>query len=146
MRCLVQRVRSAKVEVSGEQVGNIGNGIVALVCAMRDDIGNEKVARMARKLVNLRIFRDSEGRLNRSLKDVRGSALIISQFTLAADTSKGNRPGLSDAADPVAGERLYNCLSNEVRNLGVHVENGVFGTEMLLSLENDGPVTIWLET
>lgn len=144
MRALVQRVSSASVTVSGDTVGQIGPGLLVLVCAMRDD--TEKNAEwLARKIADLRIFRDDAGRMNRSLVDTKGSALVVSQFTLAAET-KGNRPGFSSAAPPEDGRRLYEHFSAALAAHGVAVANGVFGAEMKVALVNDGPVTIWLDT
>lgn len=144
MRALIQRTTGADVAIAGETVGKIGPGLVVLVCAMRDDTEAES-AWLARKLVNLRIFRDDNDRMNRSLLDTGGEALIVSQFTLAAET-KGNRPGFSTAAAPDSGERLYRHFTEAVRSHGVRVATGVFGADMAVSLVNDGPVTIWLDT
>ena len=144
MRALIQRVAGASVEVDGRVVGEIGAGLVVLVCAMRGDEAAEAVW-LARKVVNLRIFRDEEGRMNRSLLDVGGAALVVSQFTLAAET-RGNRPGFSTAAAPEEGERLYELFAEEVRRHGVSVATGVFGGDMRVGLVNDGPVTIWLDS
>jgi len=144
MRALIQRAAGATVAAGGEVVGQIGPGLVVFVCAMRGDSEAEG-AWLARKTVSLRIFRDEEGRMNRSLLDTGGSALIVSQFTLAAET-KGNRPGFSTAADPETGERLYQHFAREVRGQGVQVATGTFGADMRVALVNDGPVTIWLDT
>ncbi len=144
MRALIQRVAGASVEVDGRVVGEIGAGLVVLVCAMRGDEAAEAVW-LARKVVNLRIFRDEAGRMNRSLLDVGGAALVVSQFTLAAET-RGNRPGFSTAAAPEEGERLYELFAEEVRGHGVSVATGVFGGDMRVGLVNDGPVTIWLDS
>ncbi len=144
MRALIQRTSEAKVTIDGEVVGAIGPGLVILVCAMRGDTEAES-ARLAQKAVKLRIFPDAAGRMNRSLKDVGGAALIVSQFTLAAET-KGNRPGFSLAAAPGEGERLFEHFKGEVEAQGVPVSSGRFGADMKVALVNDGPVTIWLET
>lgn len=144
MRALIQRVSAASVVVEGESVGAIGPGLLILVCAMQGD--TEKQADwLARKCVNLRIFADDEGRMNRSVADIGGSALIVSQFTLAAET-KGNRPGFSRAAPPDIGDRLYRYFSAAVAGHGIAVANGMFGADMKVTLTNDGPVTIWLDT
>ncbi|KFL26915.1 D-tyrosyl-tRNA(Tyr) deacylase [Devosia sp. 17-2-E-8] len=144
MRALIQRVSSASVAVDGNTVGEIGRGLLVLVCAMQgDDEG--KADWLARKVTKLRIFPDDAGRMNRSLLDIGGSALIVSQFTLAADT-KGNRPGFSSAAAPEDGRRLYEWFSAVVGAEGIQVANGIFGADMKVSLLNDGPVTIWLDT
>ena len=144
MRALVQRVSSASVAIDGEIAGEIGPGLLVLVCAMRDD--TEKQSQwLAGKIAKLRIFKDEDGRMNRSLVDAGGAALIVSQFTLAAET-KGNRPGFSTAAAPDEGKRLYEHFSREMASHGVAVANGVFGADMQVALVNDGPVTIWLDT
>ncbi len=144
MRALIQRTSGANVTVDDEIVGEIGGGLVVFVCAMRDDTEADSEW-LARKTVKLRIFRDEDGRMNRSLLDVGGSAMIVSQFTLAAET-RGNRPGFSAAAAPEDGERLYEHFKAQVREHGVAVSSGSFGAEMRVSLVNDGPVTIWLDT
>ncbi len=144
MRLVVQRVKFAKVEVGGATVGSIDTGLVALVCAMRDD-DDQRMPQTAKKLVNLRIFRDESGRMNKSVRDIGGSCLLVSQFTLAADTSRGNRPGFSMAAPPDEGKNLFEKLVESVRSFGLQVQTGVFGAEMELTLVNDGPVTIWID-
>lgn len=145
MRALVQRVQQARVEVAGAVVGQCGPGLLVLVCAMRGDTEAQAEA-LALKIHKLRIFRDDQGRMNRALKDTGGAALVVSQFTLAADTRSGNRPGFSTAAPPDEGERLYLHFADALRGLGVAVEMGRFGAEMAVHLVNDGPVTIWLDT
>ena len=144
MRALVQRVTSASVTVDGATVGAIGPGLLVLVCAMQGDTEAES-AWLARKIASLRIFRDDQGRMNRSLVDVAGAALVVSQFTLAAET-KGNRPGFSTAAAPDDGRRLYDHFSTALAGHGIAIANGVFGADMAVALVNDGPVTIWLDT
>jgi D-tyrosyl-tRNA(Tyr) deacylase len=144
MRALIQRVTRASVEVDGALVGAIEGGLLVLVCAMQDD-DEAQSAWLARKVVNLRIFRDAEGRMNRALPEAGGGALVVSQFTLAAET-KGNRPGFSRAAAPEEGRRLFDHFVAQVRGAGVPVDTGVFGAEMAVSLVNDGPVTIWLDS
>ena len=144
MRALIQRTTGARVTVDGRTAGEIGAGLVILVCAMRGD-GEAEADWLARKAVNLRIFRDDEGRMNRSLIDVGGSALIVSQFTLAAET-RGNRPGFSTAAAPEDGRRLYERFVAAVAGHGVPVATGAFGAVMQVTLVNDGPVTIWLDS
>lgn len=145
MRALVQRVSCASVTVDGEVVGEIGRGLLVLACAMAGD-PPEVVAKLAVKVARLRIFGDDEGRMNRSLLDVGGEALVVSQFTLAADTSRGNRPGFSTAAPPDEGEERVAAFAAEIRALGIEVAEGRFGADMKVSLTNDGPVTIWLDT
>ena len=144
MRALIQRVSSASVTVDGAVKGQIGPGLLVLVCAMQGD-GEKESVWLARKTVNLRIFKDEDGRMNRSLLDIGGEALIVSQFTLAAET-KGNRPGFSTAAAPEDGKRLYEHFSQEITSHGVTIANGIFGADMQVALVNDGPVTIWLDT
>jgi D-tyrosyl-tRNA(Tyr) deacylase len=144
VRALIQRVATARVEVDGRVSGEIGAGLLVLVCAMQGD-GDAAADWLARKTVNLRIFRDAEGRMNRSLAEAGGAALVVSQFTLAAET-KGNRPGFSTAAAPDEARRLYERFAAAIAGHGVQVATGVFGAEMQVSLVNDGPVTIWLDT
>ncbi len=145
MRALIQRVTGARVEVAGDLVGQTGPGLLILVCAMQGDTGAE-ADMLASKIAKLRIFKDEAGKMNRSLLDTGGGALVVSQFTLAADTSRGNRPGFSTAAPPAEGEELYLRFADALRALGPEVETGQFGADMSVSLVNDGPVTIWLET
>lgn len=145
MRALVQRVQHARVDVAGQTCGQCGQGLLILVCAMRGDTVTQADA-LATKIHKMRIFRDDGGKMNLALKDTGGSVLVVSQFTLAADTRSGNRPGFSTAAPPEDGERLYLHFADALRNLGVQVETGQFGAEMQVHLLNDGPVTIWLDT
>ena len=144
MRALVQRVSEAAVHVVGAVVGEIGEGLLVLVCAMDDDT-DEAPARLAAKIAKLRVFRDDTGRMNRSLLDTGGAALVVSQFTLAADTSRGNRPGFSTAASPEMGEASYLVFADALRQQCIDVAMGRFGADMRVSLVNDGPVTIWLD-
>ena len=145
MRTLIQRVSEASVVVDGEIIGQIGRGLLVLVCAMDGD-AVEQAEFLARKVTNLRIFEDEQGKMNKSILDVGGSALVVSQFTLAADTSRGNRPGFSRAARPEEGNRLYKLFSGLLAEHGIIVETGKFGADMKVGLVNDGPVTIWLDT
>ncbi len=145
MRALVQRVTEARVVVDGAVIGQCGPGLMILVCAMQGDTEAEAEV-LAAKIHKLRIFRDAGGKMNLSLRDTGGAALVVSQFTLAADTKGGNRPGFSGAAPPEAGERLYAHFARALAGLGVQVETGRFGAEMAVHLVNDGPVTIWLDT
>ncbi|MCV2868082.1 D-aminoacyl-tRNA deacylase [Defluviimonas sp. WL0002] len=145
MRALVQRVSRARVTVAGRTTGEIGAGLMILICAMQGDTEAE-ADRLAQKISKLRIFKDDADKMNLSLSDAGGSALVVSQFTLAADTSRGNRPGFSTAAPPDEGERLYNYFSDRLRALGITVANGEFGADMDVELVNQGPVTIWLDT
>ena len=145
MRALVQRVTEASVEVEGAIVGQTGAGLLVLVCAMAGD-DEDGADRLALRVAKLRIFRDDGGRMNRSLLDLGGGALVVSQFTLAADTRTGNRPGFSSAAAPDDGRRLYERFAASLAAQGVTVETGRFGADMTVRLVNDGPVTIWLDT
>ena len=145
VKALLQRVTRASVTVDGQIVGQIGPGLLILICAMPDDTEAE-VDKLSAKIAKLRIFKDEAGKMNLSLRDMGGQALIVSQFTLAADTSRGNRPGFSAAAAPVDGERLYEAFAKEVAKLGIATETGRFGADMAVSLVNDGPVTIWVDT
>ena len=144
MRALVQRVSHASVSVNDEQVGACGAGLLILVCAMAGD-APDQTAKLASKISKLRIFKDDAGKMNRSLVDIGGSALVVSQFTLAADTRSGNRPGFSTAARPDEGRVLYEKFATDLAACGVAVETGEFGADMAVSLVNDGPVTIWLD-
>ena len=145
MRALIQRVAEARVDIAGETVGEIGNGMLVLVCAMQGD-GEEQALLLARKVASLRIFESEPGKMNLSILKSGGGALVVSQFTLAADTSRGNRPGFSYAAPPDEGERLYELFAASLAEHGVPVATGRFGQEMQVHLVNDGPVTIWLDT
>lgn len=144
MRALVQRVVEARVIVADKVVGQIGPGLLVLICAMRGDTEAE-AEWMAAKLAKLRIFSDPDDRMNLSLADTGGAALVVSQFTLAAET-KGNRPGFSLAAAPEDGKRLYEHFTATLREKGIPVETGIFGAKMKVALVNDGPVTIWLDS
>lgn len=145
MRALIQRVREASVTVNGQIIGQIGPGVLILICAMQGDT-EAQADQLAAKISKLRIFRDEAGKMNRSLKDSGGAALVVSQFTLAADTSRGNRPGFSNAAPPAEGERLYEYFARQLATQGITVDTGQFGADMAVALINDGPVTIWMDT
>jgi D-tyrosyl-tRNA(Tyr) deacylase len=144
MRALVQRVTEASVTVEGRVTGAIGPGLLVLVCAMQGDTEANAQA-LAARVARLRIFRDDQGKMNRALLDTGGAALVVSQFTLAADTSRGHRPGFSAAADPATGARLWRAFGEALAAEGVPVAWGEFGADMAVRLLNDGPVTIWLE-
>jgi D-tyrosyl-tRNA(Tyr) deacylase len=144
MRALVQRVSEARVTVAGRETGAIGPGLLVLVCAMQGD-SDANAAALAARVARLRIFRDDQGKMNRALLDTGGAALVVSQFTLAADTARGNRPGFSAAADPGTGARLWRAFGDALAAEGVPVAWGEFGADMAVSLVNDGPVTIWME-
>ena len=145
MRALLQRVGRSAVEVREQTIGQIDQGLLILVCAMDGD-GPREADQLASKISKLRIFSDEAGKMNRSLLDIGGSALVVSQFTLAADTSRGNRPGFSSAAKPEEGRQLYEYFAKALEKLGIKVETGEFGADMQVSLVNDGPVTIWMDT
>jgi D-tyrosyl-tRNA(Tyr) deacylase len=144
MRAVVQRVSSARVVVDGEAVGTIGAGLCVLLGVARTD-SRAQADRLAGRIARLRIFENPEGRFDRSLLDVGAAALVVSQFTLIADTSKGNRPSFTDAAAPERAEPLYKSFCAALRELGVEVATGRFGARMAVELVNDGPVTIVLE-
>jgi len=144
MRALIQRVTKASVTVDDAIIGEIEAGLLILVCAMQGDQEAQAEA-LATKIAKLRIFADEAGKMNRSLLDVGGAALVVSQFTLAADTSRGNRPGFSSAAPPGDGEQLYTYFTKRLDALGIPVQNGQFGADMAVALVNDGPVTIWMD-
>ncbi len=144
MRAVLQRVQRAEVAVDGQTVGRCGRGLLILVCAMQGD-DDATAARLAAKVAKLRIFRDAQDKMNLSIRDIGGQALVISQFTLAADL-RGNRPGFSTACGPEEGRRLYTAFAAALSAEGIAVETGVFGADMAVSLVNDGPVTIVMDT
>ena len=145
MRALLQRVSDAAVHVDGALIGQTGPGLLILVCAMPGD--SEAIAeKLAEKISKLRIFKDDAGKMNLSLVNAGGSALVVSQFTLAADLSRGNRPGFSGAAKPDEAKALYLHFAQALRDLGIATETGQFGADMAESLTNDGPVTMWIDT
>lgn len=144
MRAVVQRVSSAAVEVEGETVGRIERGLLLLVGVGRSD-DERTAASLAAKVAKLRVFADDDGKMNLSVRDVDGAVLLVSQFTLQADTSGGNRPSFAGAAEPKVAEPLIAHLAQCLRSDGLQVEQGRFGAHMRVSLVNDGPVTIWLE-
>jgi D-tyrosyl-tRNA(Tyr) deacylase len=140
---LLQRVSQARVEVGGEVVGAIGPGLLVLLCAERGDSESE-ADRLIERLLNYRVFSDAEGKMNLSLREVQGGLLLVPQFTLAADTRKGNRPSFTPAAPPADGMRLFEHALRRARSLHPAVAAGRFGADMQVTLTNDGPVTIWL--
>ena len=145
MRALLQRVRRAGVSIDGKTVGQIDQGLLALACIGHEDTEND-LDLMAQKVVNLRIFADEQQKMNRSLLDVGGSILAVSQFTLYADCRKGRRPSFLGAAPPEQGKALFDQWVEKLRGHSVPVETGEFGAMMDVELINDGPVTIWLDT
>lgn len=144
MIALVQRVAEARVAVGGETLGAIGRGVLALIGVERGDTGRE-AARLAERVLGYRIFPDDAGRMNRSLADIAGGLLVVPQFTLAADTRSGTRPGFSTAAAPEEGQRLFELYVRACRERHADVAQGRFGADMQVSLVNDGPVTFWLQ-
>ncbi|HCZ05899.1 MAG TPA: D-tyrosyl-tRNA(Tyr) deacylase [Thermotogae bacterium] len=146
MRAVVQRVTEARVMVNSRPVSSIGRGLLVLLGVGHDDDESD-VAWMAKKIANLRIFDDDEGKMNRSVMDVGGDVLVVSQFTLYGDARKGNRPSFTDAAPPEHGEALYSMLVNRLREqYALKVRTGEFGARMVVELKNDGPVTILLDS
>ena len=148
MRACIQRVQSASVTLPQEEnrlVGEIGIGLLVLLGVGTSDSENEAIL-LARKCSEMRIFEDENGKMNRSLTDVGGSMLVVSQFTLYADCQRGRRPSFTDAAPPELADQLYQRFIDEVRQRNIPVEQGAFRTEMHVNLVNDGPVTIWLDT
>ena len=144
MIALIQRVQHASVVVGDKTIGTINEGILALIGIEKDDT-EAKAQRLLERLLNYRIFTDTEDKMNLSLRDTAGGLLLVPQFTLAADTQKGNRPSFSSAADPGQGQQLFNFLVAEAKNNHNNVETGQFGADMEVSLLNDGPVTFWLQ-
>lgn len=144
MRALLQRVSHASVRVEDTVVGEIGPGLLILVCAMQGDT-EAQADKLASKIAKCRIFRDEAGKMNRSVLDTGGAVLVVSQFTLAADTTSGNRPGFSASAPAADAERLYEYFADQMRAQGLSTAQGRFGAEMKVSLVNDGPVTIWMD-
>jgi D-tyrosyl-tRNA(Tyr) deacylase len=143
LKAVVQRVSEARVVVDGDVTGEIGNGLCVLVGAARDD-DQDAAGRLAHKVAQLRIFENEDGKFDRSVVETHGSALVVSQFTLIADTSKGNRPSFSHAARREEAEPLYEAFCGALEDEGIEVKRGVFGARMELDLVNDGPVTIIL--
>ena len=145
MIALIQRVISASVEVDGQAIGSIGRGILALVGVERGDT-EAQAERLVERVLGYRIFPDADGKMNLSLLDIKGELLAVPQFTLAADTKKGTRPGFSSAASPDEGMRLFGCFVEISRGKIPEIKTGRFGADMKVSLVNDGPVTFWLQT
>ena len=144
MKSVIQRVSQAQVRVGGEVIGEIGTGLLVLLCAERGD-AEEQADKLLAKILKLRIFSDDDGKMNRSVQDVTGGLLIVSQFTLAADVSGGNRPSFTGAASPDEGRRLYDYFVAQARTLHPIVQTGQFAADMKVQLVNDGPVTIPLQ-
>lgn len=145
MKALIQRVSSASVDVNGERIGEINKGILVLLGVERED-NNAAADKLLKKIINYRIFPDAEGKMNLNLQQIDGELLIVSQFTLVADTKKGLRPGFSSGASPELGEALYQYVIEEAKKKIPNVATGQYGADMQVSLVNDGPVTFWLES
>ena len=145
MRALLQRVSRASVTVDGKVVGQIGQGLLVLLGVGRDD-SEVQVKTLADKIVYLRIFGDDEGKMNRSLLDIGGEVLVISQFTLYADTRRGRRPSFTNAAPPAVAETLFEHFKEALASYGLTVASGIFGAYMTIEIRNEGPVTIWLDS
>jgi D-tyrosyl-tRNA(Tyr) deacylase len=145
VKAVIQRVSEASVTVDARRIGAVGSGLLVLLCVEQGD-GQREVDFVARKIAQLRIFEDDAGKMNRSVVDVGGGALVVSQFTLAADLSRGNRPGFAGAADPSEAVPLYERFCTRMVEHGVPTETGSFGARMAVALVNDGPVTIWMDT
>ena len=144
MKSVIQRVSEAQVRVGGEVIGEIGSGLLVLLCAERGD-AEVQADKLLAKILKLRIFSDDDGKMNRSVQDVAGGLLVVSQFTLAADVSGGNRPSFTGAASPDEGRRLYDYFVAQARTLHPIVQTGQFAADMQVQLVNDGPVTIPLQ-
>ena len=145
MKVILQRVLKSSVEVEGQIVGSSQNGFCILAGISPNDT-EQIITKMAEKIVNLRVFEDENGKMNRSLIDIQGSALIVSQFTLLADCSHGRRPSFTNAGNPEKAKELFDLFVEKVKNLGIPVETGVFGTDMLVTIYNSGPATFILES
>lgn len=145
MRAVIQKVKHSSVAVDGEIVGKIGKGFMILLGVTHED-GDKEVKWLAKKIKDLRIFEDENGKMNLSLEDVKGEVLIISQFTLYGDCIKGRRPSFTQAAKPDIAKKLYEDFIQEFSNFGIHTEHGIFGADMKVELLNDGPVTMIIDT
>lgn len=145
MKAILQRVTQARVEIGDETISQIGPGFLVLLGVAQND-SSKDTDYLVNKIINLRVFEDENGKFNLSIKDIKGSLLIVSQFTLFADTKKGNRPGFTDAAPPDLAERLYNLFIDKCKNTGLNTQSGQFAAHMQISLVNNGPVTIMLNS
>jgi len=145
MKALLQRVSSARVEVEGRVVGEIARGLLVLLCSVKGDTEKD-LEYTLKKVSQLRIFGDEQGKMNLSVRDIRGEALVVSQFTLAASTRRGNRPSFEEAMEPLAAKALYDEFIRRLTEMGLSVKTGEFGAMMAVSLVNDGPVTIMIDS
>lgn len=145
MRAVIQRVTEASVTVDQEVIGDIKAGLLVFICAMQGDDAAQ-ADYLVKKISKLRIFADDAGKMNRSVSDIGGAILVVSQFTLAAETHRGNRPGFSTAAPPAQGKELYEYFADQLVRLGLPVALGSFGSDMQVRLLNDGPITIWMDS
>lgn len=145
MIALIQRVKQAQVDVNGETVGHIGQGILAFIGIEKND-SEQQAEALLRKIISYRIFSDENGKMNLSLNDIGGELLLVSQFTLVANTQKGLRPSFSSGASPAEGERLFNYLFQQAKKTDIKIATGEFAADMQVSLVNDGPVTFWLQS
>lgn len=145
MKALIQRVKSASVEVNAETVGKINQGILLLLGVEKTDTEAD-ANKLLKKILGYRVFADNEGKMNLNLQQINGGLLIVSQFTIVADTKKGLRPSFSSGASPEHGEKLYNYFVQQAKQQHTEVETGIFAADMAVSLTNDGPVTFWLES
>lgn len=144
MIALIQRVKKAQVDVEGQTIGQIGHGILAFIGVEKDD-NKQQADALLRKIISYRIFNDFNGKMNLSLQDIGGELLLVSQFTLVANTQKGLRPSFSSGASPAEGERLFNYLCQQAKKTELTIATGQFAADMQVSLVNDGPVTFWLQ-
>ncbi len=144
MIALLQRVSSASVQVDNKMIGRINQGVLVLLGVQKND-DTEKAKRLAERTLNYRIFSDQQDKMNLSVRDISGQVLVVPQFTLAANTRKGNRPSFQDAAPPQVGKALYECYCDHIRQANIDLATGSFGADMKVQLTNDGPVTFWLE-
>jgi len=145
MRAVIQRVSNASIVIDGVQGGEIGTGLVVLLGVGKDD-EDADIERLVHKITHLRIFEDADGKINKSITDVSGSLLIVSQFTLYWNCRKGNRPSFENAMPPTEAEEMYDRFVKKIAQTGIPYETGSFGADMKVSLTNDGPVTVWLDT
>jgi len=145
MKALLQRVSSAKVEVNGQVAGEIGNGLLVFLCAVKGDTEKD-LDHIVKKVSRIRIFGDAAGKMNLSVSDLAGEVLAVSQFTLAASTRKGNRPSFEEAEEPGRAKEAYELFIRRLKDLGIPVRTGVFGAAMAVSLTNDGPVTVLIDS